>query len=189
MDDIIDEDRSCQIQKAVLTGKEFFSGEYRNISSVAAFGLDLLPIIPVDLQGNFPDFKPTTGETRAHVYSTDNDPTNSRWALVDSDGHVQVDVLSSTATAAPSGIVSGAKTVAVAGTAEALGGSAACQKIIMTAEDDNTGKIYYGGASVSSSIGDYLFPAQKITIEIDDISKVFIDADTSTDGVKFTYFT
>lgn len=91
---------------------------------------------------------------------------------------------------AASGLGVGAKTVASAGTAEQLTGtSIACVKIIMTAEDDNTGKIYYGDSSVSSSQGDYLFPAQKITLDIDDVSKVYIDAETSTDGVKFTYFT
>ena len=88
----------------------------------------------------------------------------------------------------PTSIGDGAKTVSSAGTAEALLGSTSCVKVIMTAEDDNSGKIYYGGSGVSSTSGDYLFPAQKITIEIDDVSKIFIDADTSTDGVKFTYF-
>lgn len=90
----------------------------------------------------------------------------------------------------PSGIVAGAKTVTTAGTAEQLVASeTACKKIIMTAEDDNTGKIYYGGSSVSSSLGDYLFAAQKIEIEIDDVSKVYIDSDQDGDGVKFSYFT
>ena len=101
-----------------------------------------------------------------------------------------VKVAESVAQAAPSGIVAGAKTVTTAGTAVQLAASAtACKRIIMTAEDDNTGKIYYGGSSVSSSLGDYLFAAQKVTIEIDDVSKVYIDADQDTDGVKFTYFT
>lgn len=118
--------------------------------------------------------------------------------LVDPNGHQQIGIVSSAlptgaATSAnqlpPSSITAGAKTVAVAGTAETLVAiSTPCKKIIMTAEDDNTGKIYYGGASVSSSLGDYLFPAQKITLEIDDVQKIYIDADTSTDGVKFTVF-
>jgi hypothetical protein len=88
----------------------------------------------------------------------------------------------------PTAITGGAKTVAVAGTAEALVASATpCKRVHITAEDDNTGKIYYGGSSVSSSVGDYIFAAQSKTIEIDDVSKIFIDADTNTDGVKFTY--
>lgn len=88
------------------------------------------------------------------------------------------------------GIVAGAKTVASSGTAEPLvASSTACKKIVMTAEDDNTGKIFYGGSSVSASLGDYLFPAQKVEIEIDDVNKVYIDAENDTDGVKFTYFT
>lgn len=90
----------------------------------------------------------------------------------------------------PSGIVAGAKVVTTAGTAEQLvGSSTPCKRITMTAEDDNTGKIYYGGSTVDSSLGDYLFPAQKIEIEIDNVQKIYIDADTNGDGVKFTYFT
>lgn len=82
----------------------------------------------------------------------------------------------------------GAKTVASAGTAEQLAADQACKLLIMTAEDDNTGKIYYGGSGVSSTSGDYLFPAQKLTLHINNLNLVYIDADTSTDGVKFTYF-
>ena len=125
-----------------------------------------------------------------------------------SGSEMQVDIVSGTVTAnlsatdnavldnidsnttLPSGIVAGAKTVTTAGTAERLlASTTACKKIIMTAEDDNTGKIFYGGSSVSSSVGDYLFPAQKITIEIDDVYEVYIDAEQDGDGVKFTYFT
>lgn len=96
----------------------------------------------------------------------------------------------SSVSGAASGLVAGAKTVTTAGTrVQLVASSTACTKIIMTAEDDNTGKIYYGGSTVSSSVGDYLFPAQKITLEIDDVNKVYIDAETNGDGVKFTYFT
>lgn len=88
----------------------------------------------------------------------------------------------------PSSIGDGAKTVSSAGTAETLvASSTPCKYVLITAEDDNSGKIYYGGSGVSSSSGGYLFPAQTTLIEIDNVQKVYIDADTSTDGVKFTY--
>jgi hypothetical protein len=93
-----------------------------------------------------------------------------------------------TNTTLATGITAGAKTVASAGTAETLvAGSTPCKKVIMTAEDNNTGKIFYGGATVSSSLGDFLQPGQKVEIEIDDVQKIYIDAGTSTDGVRFTY--
>lgn len=95
----------------------------------------------------------------------------------------------SVAPAAPSSLGQGNKDVATAGTAVPLvASSTACSKIFMTAKDDNTGKIFWGGSGVDSTDGDYLFPAQKIEIEIDDVNKVYIDCEGgNTDGVKFTY--
>lgn len=87
----------------------------------------------------------------------------------------------------PTVLSNGAQTVATAGTAVSLDAAdSPCDLLIMTAEDDNTGKIYYGGSTVSSSSGDYLFPAQKVSIPINNLSEVYIDADVSTEGVKYT---
>ena len=89
----------------------------------------------------------------------------------------------------PSSLPVGSKTVTTAGTAVALVAvSTPCSKVYMTAKDTNTGKIYWGNSSVSSTNGDYIFPAGKLSpIEIDDVSKIYIDAEISGDGVKFTY--
>lgn len=128
-------------------------------------------------------------ENLAEIKTSEGDTTP--FMALDKQGRlIQSPIGASPTPTPPSGIVAGAKTVANAGTAEPLAASSTpCKYIIMTAEADNTGNIFYGGSSVSSALGDYLFPAQKVRIDIDDVNKVYIDADTSTDGVKFTYFT
>jgi len=67
-----------------------------------------------------------------------------------------------------------------------------CKVIIFTAETDNTGTIVLGGASIDETLasrsGTPLLAGDSTTMEIDDISKVYIDAATTGDGVTFTYF-
>lgn len=103
----------------------------------------------------------------------------------------QVIKVAESAPATGSGLGVGNKDVTAAGTAEPLvAATTACKKIYLTAKDNNTGKIYWGSSSVDSTNGDYLFPAGKTApIEIDDVNKVYIDAEKSGDGVKFTYIT
>lgn len=90
----------------------------------------------------------------------------------------------------PSSIGVGSKTIALTGVAvQLVAVSTPCVKVFMTAIDTNADKIYWGGSSVSSANGDYIFPAGKIApIEIDDVSKIYING-TAGDGVKFTYLT
>lgn len=93
--------------------------------------------------------------------------------------------------ARPSSINNGTKSVAASGTAEQLvGSSTPCKKIILQALDTNTGYIWYGGSSIDKTAknGAYLFPGSSVTIEIDDVNKVYIDADVSAESVSFTYF-
>lgn len=134
--------------------------------------------------------KPGNGDVTLRLGNRDGaDATRGQLVHV-SNASIPVTVSGSITPVSPSGIVAGAKTVATAGTRETLvASSTPCRSVTMTAEDSNTGKIYYGGSTVSSSLGDYIFPAQKITIEIDDVQKIYIDADVSTDGVKFSYLT
>jgi hypothetical protein len=105
--------------------------------------------------------------------------------------HRQVVKIGSSSPATASSIGVGSKSVTVAGVAEALVAiTTACTKIYMTARDNNVGKIYWGGSTVDATNGDYIFPAGKIApIEIDDVNKIYINADNAGDGVKFTYLT
>lgn len=107
---------------------------------------------------------------------------------VDANGVVQTFATSSISS--PSSIGNGEMDVTTAGTAEQLiAASTPCVRIHMTAKRTNTDVIWFGGSSVDSTSenGDYLFPAQARTIEIDNVNKVYIDAEVDGEGVCFTY--
>ena len=85
------------------------------------------------------------------------------------------------------------KTVASAGTAEALAGSTAIKWVIVTAETDNTGIVVVGGSTVVAALatrrGVPLAAGDSVTLTIDNLADVFVDATVSTDGVTFVYGT
>ncbi len=87
----------------------------------------------------------------------------------------------------PSAIGNGTKVVAAAATAEALGGNVPCRKIVMTALDTNTGKVYWGGSTVSATSGAYIYAGQTQVIEIDNLNKVYLDAGVNGNGVNYSY--
>jgi len=88
----------------------------------------------------------------------------------------------------PDTIGNGAKTVTTAGTAEQLTTtSTVCKWVTIMAKGANTGNIFVGGASVSSTSGISLVPLQTIELEIDDLSKVYIDSSVNSEGVQYTY--
>lgn len=86
-----------------------------------------------------------------------------------------------------SSISNGSKDVTTAGTAEALAGSTACKKIFICSKDTNTGKIFVGGSGVSSTSGAFIYPGGSMTLEIANLSLVYIDSAVNGDGVQFTY--
>lgn len=88
----------------------------------------------------------------------------------------------------PSTVYDGAKTVASAGTAEALGSQAVKRGVIVQALSTNTGKVYVGGSGVSNASGIELTAGESVPIECDDIADVYIDVDTNAEGVKWTSF-
>ena len=98
---------------------------------------------------------------------------------------------------APSAIANGKQTVAVSGSAVQLTtASTACVEVILTANSSNGGIIAFGGSGINAvsngSItinGSYLFGSATQKIPIDDVSKIFIDASVSGNGVSFTYVT
>lgn len=90
------------------------------------------------------------------------------------------------------GLYAGRKVVASAGTAEALAAtSTRCENIIITAESDNSGIIAVGDANVvaaeGSQQGVILTPLGSITVKVGDLSKIYIDATVTGDGVTFAY--
>jgi len=85
----------------------------------------------------------------------------------------------------PTAIISGQKNVSSAGTAEALGSATDIISVTIKAKSSNTGNIYVGGSDVSSSNGLILEPGDAVSLDINDLSTVYIDADTNGEGVSY----
>ena len=90
--------------------------------------------------------------------------------------------------APPTDIGDGSCTVTTAGTRVQLTTTPTpCKKVLITANGANTGNIYVGGATITSGRGKQLVPLQDVEIWIDDLSKVYIDASVSLEGVAYVY--
>lgn len=88
----------------------------------------------------------------------------------------------------PSALTDGSKAVTTAGTGVALAASTACKAVLITANASNTGYIYIGGALVSSTVfTKKLLAGEEFSIAIDNLSKIYLDADVSLEGVTFGY--
>lgn len=87
----------------------------------------------------------------------------------------------------------GVKTVAAAGTDEALASSTACRWVAVQAQTDNTGLIAVGTVGVDATIatgtGITLAAGDSITLEITNLAAIYIDATVTGDGVRYTYGT
>ena len=91
-------------------------------------------------------------------------------------------------------IVSGRKAVSVAGTAEKLlDASTYCYRIDLCADLGNTNPVVIGGSAVVAAAGSQkgivLIPGNDpITILVNNVNKVWVDAQTSGEAVCFTYY-
>jgi len=91
----------------------------------------------------------------------------------------------------PTSITHGSVTVSTAGTAVPLATSATPVSKVVTiiADINNTGLIYVGNSSVTNGSGANpgftLVQGASIDIYIDDLSKIYVDADNSGDKVYF----
>jgi hypothetical protein len=91
-------------------------------------------------------------------------------------------------------IASGRTAVPTAGTPVQLASSSTPSvKVIITAGKNNTGNIYFGDSTVSASsstpVGAYIVPGGSITLELNDLSKIWLDAEVSGELVTYTYIT
>ncbi len=87
---------------------------------------------------------------------------------------------------------SGRKTSSTPGTAVPLAPSVTpCRKVVVTAFAGNTDAVYIGGTNVSGVSGQekgiLLTGIGMTTIEINDLSKIWMDVVSSGDGVSFSY--
>lgn len=119
---------------------------------------------------------------------------------VDANGKLETtanDVLDSIDAAVSSkeitGIGHGVKTITTAGTDEALAASTACKRVTIMAQTDNTGLIAVGGSGVDATVatgtGVLLAAGEAFELDIDNLSKIFVDATVNGEGVRYTYLT
>ena len=87
--------------------------------------------------------------------------------------------------ATPGTILSGRNTVAVAGTQEPLAGSTAILGVTIKALRTNTNNIYVGDSTVSSATGLVLRRGASVSLAFDNLADIYIDADTSGEGVTY----
>ncbi len=91
------------------------------------------------------------------------------------------------------GIGHGVKTVTTAGEDVVLATSTAAKVVIVQAQTDNTGAIAVGASGVDATVatgtGVLLYAGDVVTLEIDNLADVYIDATVSTDGVRYAYLT
>lgn len=99
------------------------------------------------------------------------------------------------ATTTPGGfstVGDGRKTVAVAGTAEALGASTSTSLVIITALEANTNVVVVGASTVVAASGTRrgkpLMPNESVEIAISNLNLVYLDTVVSGEGVSFAYF-
>jgi len=86
----------------------------------------------------------------------------------------------------------GRRVVATAGSRLALiAAHTPAKVVIITAETDNTGVIVVGGTTVVATLasrqGIPLLAGDSVTLEINDLIKVYLDATVTGDGVTYTY--
>lgn len=85
-----------------------------------------------------------------------------------------------------SSILNGRETVAVAGTAEPLATtSTPIISVTVKALAGNTGMVYVGNEDVDNSNGFVLDAGEPVSIDIDNLSKVYIDVDVAGEGVSW----
>ncbi len=88
----------------------------------------------------------------------------------------------------PTDIGDGNCTVTTAGVrVQLITTSTACKKVLITANGANTGNIFVGGSTIATGRGKQLVPLQDLELWIDDLSKIYIDASVSLEGVHYVY--
>lgn len=81
----------------------------------------------------------------------------------------------------------GVKTVAIAGTPVQLASSNAIKTLTIRSFSTNTGLIYIGSSTMTTATGFQLSPQETVSIDIANLSSVWIDAAISGEGVSYIY--
>ena len=124
-----------------------------------------------------------TGVPAAGILGSDG--TNYRPVKTDSTGIVQVAVTNSGG-GTPTALGAARATVKTAGTEVQLA-SNACASVTVKARATNTGTIYVGASSVSSTTGFELAAGESVSVDITNTNAVWVDASASGDGVSYLW--
>ena len=85
-------------------------------------------------------------------------------------------------------LIASEKTVAAAGTAEALvAASQRVKSLTLIAKTGNTGQLYIGGSDVAAATNDGIAPGDTLIVPADnwlDLNDVYVDVDVSGEGVE-----
>lgn len=87
--------------------------------------------------------------------------------------------------AKPTGIVNGQLTVPAAGTRQQFPSAVLRGVVTVKALPTNTGLIYVGNSTVSAGNGHVLSPRESVPIEIDNLNRIYIDAQVNGEGVSY----
>jgi len=144
-----------------------------------------------------------TGTQRVTLANTD--PAVVALQIIDnaiSGNEMQVDVVAALPTGAntigrvehtSTGIGHGVTTVTTAGTDVVLAASTPAKMVMIQAQTDNTGIIAVGASGVDATVatgsGVALAAGDSITLPIDNLADIFIDATVNGEGVRYTYTT
>lgn len=101
--------------------------------------------------------------------------------ILDSGG-IQIEDFGGTVTSV---VASGQNTIASAGTAEVLAASTTTKSVALKALHGNSNMIYVGKSDVDSTNGFVLDAGEGLVLEVDNLTDIYIDADTSSDGVSY----
>lgn len=81
----------------------------------------------------------------------------------------------------------GATNVTTAGTRVQLAATTGTKSVTIRAKSTNTGLIYVGSVTVSSSNGFQLSASETVSLDLDSLAKIYIDSDVDGEGVTYIY--
>jgi len=82
-------------------------------------------------------------------------------------------------------VFSGAAVTLAGAAVQLLPVSVPCMSVTVKALRANTGLVYVGGANVSNLIGFQLSPGETVSLDIDDLNKVYFDVAVNLEGVTY----
>lgn len=93
---------------------------------------------------------------------------------------------STTTDSTPTGFGSGQQLVDTAGTQEQLP-DVTCKSVTIKANIANTGNIYVGGSAVDSATGFVLGAGETMSLDIDNLNRLYIDSAQNNEGISYFY--